>query len=662
MRIRPTITALTSLLVAVTMLATAAPKLASAASVPTVASARTMAATAAVAADLATVPPTDTVMTTATMALKAKAPKLAAVAQTSAITPPLSTFFATAAEESYSTYQMHGDGDLWPSCWSNDGNLYAANGDGTAFSPFQGFNSRHDMVVSRINGRPPRLTGTTLNTNVGTIYSPGPYNRKPTGMACVGNAIYLAFQNLNYQTFDDAPAASVAKSTDHGLTWTWDTQKPMFDNHVFTTIFFLDYGKNYAHAIDNYVYAYGFDNNWRAQQQMYLARVPQTSIQDSGAYQFYTGTDNSGQPTWGGISAKVPVLEDDRLLYPQTFGNFCCTKNPVLGQGGVTYDAPLKRYIFASWSFATHEIYEAPQPWGPWSRVLSKDFGPLGTTGTSPLGYNRGQYGTNIPSKFISKDGKTLYLQSNVCCFGDSYTYSLRKLYVQPYTPTTPTNGPDDANNLAMTGDGTRATSKSTHFGTLCGLNCYDTLSDGITTTQSEDDFDQEVKPVDWWGYTWNHAYNMNKVVYTTGLVFPDGGWYSSDLHVQVRQNFKWVDVSGLSVTPTYPYSSTAGAHVPYTFTFNDIAGDGVRIIGVPATPSGPCDTPTTQPCPHYFTSISELAVYYAQNQNGMPGGAATPELGSGELLATGLAPLLAFGLYRRRRAAARRSKKGSAA
>ena len=606
MRIRPTITALTSLLVAVTMVTTAAPKLATAASVPTVASAPTMAATATVAADLAPVTPTETVMTTATMALKAKAPKLAIVAQTSPITPPLSTFFATAAEESFSTYQMHGgDGDLWPSCWSNDGNLYAANGDGTAFSPFQGFNSRHDMVVSRISGRPPRLIGTTLNTNVGTIYSPGPYNRKPTGMACVGNAIYLAFQNLNYQTFGDAPAASVAKSTDHGLTWTWDPTTPMFDNHVFTTIFFLDYGKNYAHAIDNYVYAYGLDNNWREQQKMYLARVPQTSIQDRAAYQFYTGTDNSGQPTWSpNIAAKVPVLEDDRLLYPQTFGDFCCTKNPVLGQGGVTYDAPLKRYIFASWSFATHELYEAPQPWGPWSLFKSKDFGPLGTTGPAPLVYNRGQYGTNIPSKFISKDGKTLYLQSNVCCFGDSYTYSLRKLYVQPYTPTTPTNGPDDANNLAMTGDGTRATSKSTHFGTLCGLDCYDTLNDGITTTitttQSEDDFDQEIKPVDWWGYTWRRAYNMNKVVYTTGLMFPDGGWYSDSLRVQVRQNFKWVDVSGLSVTPAYPYSNAARANAPYTFTFNNTWGDGVRIIGTPGGGS-------------HFTSISQLAVYNAR-------------------------------------------------
>jgi len=650
MRLRSSITALTSLLVvAAPIVATAAPKAATATTAPTATVTRTATATmtpietvtrtatitpiatitpTATVTATTTVTPTKTVTATATVAATAAqtstvaataaqtstvaatatvAPKMAAAARTStvtatsAITPPLSTFFATAAEESYSTYQMHGDGDLWPSCWSSDGNLYGANGDGAAFNPFQGYGLRPDMAVSRISGRPPNLTGTTLATNVGTDYSGPNYNRKPTGMACVGNAIYLAFQNLNdsgANAFNDAPAASVAKSTDRGRTWTWDTHTPMFDHNVFTTIFFLDYGRNYAHAIDNYVYAYAFDNNWRAQQKMYLGRVPRTSIQNRSTWQFYTGADSSGRPTWSSdIAAKVPVLEDDRLLYPRTFGNFCCTNNPVLGQGGVTYDAPLKRYIFTSWSFATHEIYETPQPWGPWKLFLSKDFGPLGTTGPAPLVFNRGQYGTSIPSKFISGDGKTLYVQSNVCCFGDSYTFSLRKLYVQPYTPTRPTNGEDGANNLAMTGDGTRAISKSTHYGTLCGLDCYNTLNDGITKTQSEDDFDQEIKPVDWWGYTWRRAYNMNKVVYTTGTMFPDGGWYSDSLRVQVRRNFKWVDVSGLSVTPAYPYSGGAGANVPYTFTFDKTWGDGVRIIGTPGGDS-------------HFTSISELAVY----------------------------------------------------
>jgi hypothetical protein len=62
------------------------------------------------------------------------------LAQTGA--PPQSMFFSTAAEETYSTYQLRGDGDLWPSCWADDGNLYAANGDGKAFTTAT---TRYDM-------------------------------------------------------------------------------------------------------------------------------------------------------------------------------------------------------------------------------------------------------------------------------------------------------------------------------------------------------------------------------------------------------------------------------------------------------------------------------------------------------------------------------------
>jgi hypothetical protein len=60
---------------------------------------------------------------------------------------------------------------------------------------------------------------------------------------------------------------------------------------LFTTIFFLDYGKNSSEAIDQYVYAYGLDNNWRSQQALHLARMPAGSVQTRSAWQFFTGTD-----------------------------------------------------------------------------------------------------------------------------------------------------------------------------------------------------------------------------------------------------------------------------------------------------------------------------------------------------------------------------------
>jgi hypothetical protein len=507
-------------------------------------------------------------------------------------TPPESQYFSTVGEEAYSTYQVPGNGDLWPSCWADDDNLYTASGDGTAFSKSS---ASHDMTVSKISGRPPNLVGTTLAKNVGTNWSGSAFYRKPTGMLCINSTVYLAFQNLQRTTFNSAPAASIAKSTDYGSTWTWDTKAPMFGGApkppLFTTIFFLDFGKNSSNALDQYVYAYGLDNNWRSQQSLYLARVLNSSVQTRSAWQFFTGVDGSGIPSWSSdITRKVPVLSDTRLLYPVMFGTDCPANQPVIAQGGVVYDKPLDRYLFTTWSCATHELYEAPDPWGPWKHVLSNDFGPL------RLLQNRGQYATTIPSKFVSADGKTMMLQSNVCCGGNSYTFSLRKLYLQLPLATFPQNAQSNA-NLALA-PGVRAVSKSTHFGSLCGLNCSDQLNSGVLN-KSEDDFDEESKPLDWWGYMWPQPYNLDEVVYEAGNVYSDGGWFADNLHVQVYQGSAWVDVPGpVTVSPTYPYNSGAGAQATYTFDFPATWGSGVRVIGGPGGSS-------------HFTAISQLGVYY---------------------------------------------------
>ncbi|MCC7449431.1 MAG: DUF4185 domain-containing protein [Anaerolineae bacterium] len=355
-----------------------------------------------------------------------------------ASSPGLSTFFARAAVDDKAAYRWLSDGDLWPSCWSDDDNLYTANGDGKGFNLFAWTAS--DIVINRLSGTLPHLGGhvTAAGDAVGQIWTRNKrYNRKPTGMVCVDGAIYVAIQDLSLD-FNDAPRASISKSTDHGVTWTWDTVAPMFDNYRFTTIMFLDYGKDNVNAIDDYVYAYGLDHNWRSSVtrvvpdpvDLYLARVPRTSIMNRAAWQFYTGTDSDGNPAWSdNIQAKVSILHDDRGYTGSRAHSF---DNPdVLAQGGVVYNKPLNRYIYSTWTEFTFEFYEAPHPWGPWKHFLTKDYGIYPW---SPTRY--GGYGTTIPSKFISADGKVMWVQSNVCWCSDSgfsnYQFSLRRLEVEP--------------------------------------------------------------------------------------------------------------------------------------------------------------------------------------------------------------------------------------
>lgn len=527
------------------------------------------------------------------------------VTKVSAAEPAESTFFATSMIEEADNYSTASDGDLWPGAWSNDDSIYLANGDGKGFNPS---GTSADIVVSKITGGNPdsrNIVGQRIADSVGRVWAdPAQYNRKPTGMVSVNGVLYMAVQDLKTGTgaFDDAPNATILKSTDHGATWTYNTANPMFSNHIFTTVYFLDFGKdgvvNVPGTDDVYVYAYGTDYNWRDSfsgsvtdpTNLFMARIPRNSdLQNINNWQFYTG-DLNGNASWstgGNISAKVPVMTSTRRVYPNVTPGFRAgdPRNMTeISQGSITYNKPLNRYIYCSWTEYTFEFFEAPNPWGPWKRFLSKDFGDYPWTDTKNGGYT-----TVMPSKYISADGKKMWVNANTFMGGiQNYNFSLRPLFVTPYTGALANNAKSDTDNLAVTGSAkTPITKGSFHQGNPWALN------DGIKNVNC-DSWNGEAKTEDYWGYTWDKAYNMNKVVYTTGKMFSDGGWFN-DMKIQVRQNFNWVDVTGLSMNP----GPTTGDYVPYTFTFNDIVGDGVRIIG------GPGGT-------EHFTSISELEVYYA--------------------------------------------------
>lgn len=521
-------------------------------------------------------------------------------------TPEESTFFSTVSVEPASSSRTMSDGDLWPVVWSDDDVLYTANGDGKGFDLLAEWS---DIVVNKLTGTPweDNIEGQRLaaGEEVGRVWSdPAKYNRKPTGMVSVNGDLYLAVQDLNKtegaDIFNDAPAASIYKSADKGKTWTHPNETPMFKDHIFTTVIFLDYGKDGAdNTFDDYVYAYGLDHNWRDSfsdsvpdpTELYLARVPKDKLQDAGAWEFYSG-DLKGHPNWsapGDISGKKPVLRDERRVYKQLLteglGNMS-----VISQGSIVYNKPLDRYIYTSWTEFTFEFYEAPNPWGPWKIFLSTDYGVY------PWYFDKyGGYATVIPSKYISKDGREMWMNTNTFVGGvKNYNFSLRKLKVTPYTETKPDNA-KSGHNLALPEFGQDATpiSRAVQYGRLAGIN------DGNQSEPSETSWNGELKQEDWWGYTWSRSYNINKLIYSAGETEEiKGGWFDGSLRVQVRQNFKWVDVKNLRVTPDYPADASAGPGKTYTFGFDETWGDGVRIIGKP----GGSET---------YTSIAELEVFY---------------------------------------------------
>jgi hypothetical protein len=521
----------------------------------------------------------------------------------SIVTPEESTFFSTVTIEESSSYNTASDGDLWPTAWSDDDNLYTVNGDGKGFdlnAPWS------DIVVNQITeGHPAtkNIKGNRLSSGdaVGSVWNdPKEYNRKPTGMLSVDGVLYMAVQDLNkgggWRAFNDAPSATILKSTDKGKTWEWDKSKPMFDDYIFTTIMFLDYGKDSENnPTEEYVYAYGMDYNWRDSfidtvedpTNLYLARVPKASIQDRSTWEFYSG-NLKGKEKWNkNIKQRKPVLQDERRVYSDTLHATNPDNSTVLSQASVVYNKALDRYIYTSWTEFTFEFYESPTPHGPWKKFLSKDFGVYPW-----FNNHHGGYGVVMPSKYISDDGTEMWVNSNTF-MGQAQVYkmSFRKLKATPYVKTEPTNESSDK-NLALPTNSKDVTPTSKYSAHNSHLNY---MNDG-NKGHSEDNWNGERKQEDWWGYTWSQSYNMNKVVYTTGNMYPDGGWFN-DIKVQVRQNFKWVDVENLEGVPAYPNSNSAGKNQSYTFIFDKTWGDGVRIIG---TPGGNAT----------FTSIGELEVY----------------------------------------------------
>ncbi|WP_147918634.1 DUF4185 domain-containing protein [Ruania zhangjianzhongii] len=549
--------------------------------------------------------------------------------------PPESNFFAVATLAPGATVSTASDGDLWPSTWADDGGLYSACGDGLGFQPELGQWS--DIVVNRIDGTPEQgLVGIRLAAGrevAGVWTDPERYNCKPTGMIAVdGNddgrdELYLAVQDLRCgsgpDTFNIAPAAGIVSSTDYGRTWSRPAE-PMFTER-FTTVMFADFGQSNARASvlrallpasatdpADYVYAYGLDQNWRTSYSgvvpdptdLYLARVHRSHIGDRAAWEFCAGIDAAGEyphgvPRWSSqLAEAVPVLTDTRRVGRAPAAPMAPAPVPgtLLAQGGVVYNPGLRRFLYTSWTEHTFQFYEAPTPWGPWRRFLDHDFGPFPWTGPRSAEAHHGGYATTVPSKFISADGRRMWLQSNWFVTagtysGSSYHFSLRPLRLEPM-PAPGTDAPPQPSgaNLARL-PGVAAIARAARSGHLEVLN-------DARTDRAEDSWNGLHKDDDYWGYTWPYPVQCTRLVFTSGPHDYGSGWFARAPQVQVRDHDgSWRSLDGVTVTPPYRPDWTATGTVTFTFTFGPVCSTGIRLSGPPG--GWGC-----------YTSISELAVH----------------------------------------------------
>jgi len=124
---------------------------------------------------------------------------------------------------------------------------------------------------------------------------------------------------------------------------------------------------------------------------MILARVPGKRIRDRSAYEFFVGRDAANKASWSAdIDKRGAVFRNENRCY----------------RSGVSYNAGLKRYLWCQTLPGADPrfrggfgIYDAPEPWGPWTTAYFTEAWDVGPGETCSL-----------PTKWMSVDGKTIYL------------------------------------------------------------------------------------------------------------------------------------------------------------------------------------------------------------------------------------------------------------
>jgi CubicO group peptidase (beta-lactamase class C family) len=271
-------------------------------------------------------------------------------------------------------------GDNWPLTWADDGHLYAAYGDGNGFEPQ--VPDKLSLGFARVEGGPADFNGVNVRSPSGEQKGDGKAGRKASGMLMVDGVLYMWARN--------AGNARLAWSKDHGSTWEWA-------DWTFATSFgcptFLNFGRNYAGARDDYVYVYSHDNGdaYLPADRMVLARVPRDRIKDRDAYEFFKGRDALDRPVWThDIAQRGAVFTHEGKCY----------------RSGISYNAGLKRYLWCQTLPGDDPrfrgglgIYDAPEPWGPWTTAYFTEAWDVGPGETS-----------YFPTKWMSADGKALHL------------------------------------------------------------------------------------------------------------------------------------------------------------------------------------------------------------------------------------------------------------
>jgi hypothetical protein len=301
-------------------------------------------------------------------------------------------------------------GDILPTVWADNDQQYVLINDGGTDIPNSGGFWRNSFA--RITGSPPHIgfsfvgnplvpppaTWSQISKDPTRHSGPlGPYYSD--GFVALGNT-FLATQTAQWDYNHNQPfqgLAGIAYSTDEGDSWHAPAQP--FPAPLGNLSWVLrDRGESHP---DGYVYAINSEREFNASKLILGRALPDVAHMTNPAnWQWVTGWQQSGgqsYPVWSSsLSSAAPIVSwASHITYPQ-----------------MSYDAALHEYLLTFthsysssvpgiWrSGAELDLLAAPHPWGPFSFVAREiDFGPSNG------------YGAGFPAKWISRNGRTLWMK-----------------------------------------------------------------------------------------------------------------------------------------------------------------------------------------------------------------------------------------------------------
>lgn len=318
------------------------------------------------------------------------------------------------------------DCDSWTPTWAPDGNLYTAFGDCTP----AGVPRKVGMGFGRISGDDPYTVSFTvvptgdpadwddaaLGAGVEAVGDDSA-SHKPAGMlhadgrlwywirniSSVGTGVRLKFSD-NY----DSPAPA--------FTWVdWSIPEIGYAS-------FVQYGQGYAGGPAEFVYAVipvsvsGSVSNsaYHLVPGFSLIRGARADLTARTSWEYFCG--NSSSPAWcPSASAATPVLFEPAMKFTPRAG---MSWNPGIKRFmlSLVYDPTPETPNEGTRFYGGLKVLVSTQPWGPWQTVFSSD-NLAWPGGTSTLGCGSTDWGSgeraDIPTKYISPDGRTVYLFSS---------------------------------------------------------------------------------------------------------------------------------------------------------------------------------------------------------------------------------------------------------